>query len=416
MQGRLWYHILEIQMKVRDNMTDYGELLKIHRRRLHMIPELDRELPETKRYLLSVLEELDCSLTFMCGSGICAYFDKGKEETYAFRADMDGLPIQEVNSCDYRSTHDGKMHACGHDGHMAMVLTLGQYVNTVSDTACNVLLIFQPAEETLGGAEEICKSGILERYNVTRIFGIHMWPFAEAGAIVSRPGALMPKSAEINIDIYGRAAHGTAPYEGLDALYIGSDYVKKVYARHARLTGAVPRFADGVGDIPAAPQRRPEDKTIIHIGKMTSGYARNIVSDYTHLLGTVRAFSEENFRMLIDILKNTLAEEAAEYGCDTDFSNSDGYPPVINDETLYREVTPILESLPGGYRELADPLMISEDFSFYGLYAPAVFFLLGTGTGISLHSVNFDFDESVLLSGFELYRRLLAHEPQPARG
>ena len=100
---------------------NYEELLKTHRRNLHMIPELDRDLPETKKYLLSVLEQLNCRLTFLCGSGICAYFDKGQKETYAFRADMDGLPVQETNTCSYRSTHENKMHACGHDGHMAMV-------------------------------------------------------------------------------------------------------------------------------------------------------------------------------------------------------------------------------------------------------------------------------------------------------
>ena len=387
---------------------NYEELLRTHRRNLHMIPELSRDLPKTKQYLVSVLEQLSCRMTFLCDSGICAYFDKGQKETYAFRADMDALPVQEVNTCSYRSTHDNQMHACGHDGHMSMVLTLGQYVDTLDELKCNVLLIFQPAEETLGGAKEICESGILSRYNVTNTFGIHMWPFMDAGKLASRPNAIMPQSAEINIDIHGKAAHGTAPYEGLDALYIGADYLKRVYAKHSQITGAVPRFTEGKGDLTHLPADDPEEKTIIHIGKMTSGYARNIVSDYTHLLGTVRAFSEENFRMLITLLKDTLNEVAGEYGCRTGFSNSEGYPPVINDPELYGEVLPILRSMPGGYEEFAEPLMISEDFSFYGHYTPAVFFLLGTGTGIPLHSVDFDFDESVLLSGFELYRRILA--------
>lgn len=387
---------------------NYEELLRTHRRNLHMIPELSRDLPKTKQYLVSVLEQLSCRMTFLCDSGICAYFDKGQKETYAFRADMDALPVQEVNTCSYRSTHDNQMHACGHDGHMSMVLTLGQYVDTLDELKCNVLLIFQPAEETLGGAKEICESGILSRYNVTKTFGIHMWPFIDAGKLASRPNAIMPQSAEINIDIHGKAAHGTAPYEGLDALYIGADYLKRVYAKHSQITGAVPRFTEGKGYLTHLPADDPEEKTIIHIGKMTSGYARNIVSDYTHLLGTVRAFSEENFRMLITLLKDTLNEAAGEYGCRTGFSNSEGYPPVINDPELYGEVLPILRSMPGGYEEFAEPLMISEDFSFYGHYTPAVFFLLGTGTGIPLHSVDFDFDESVLLSGFELYRRILA--------
>ncbi len=392
------------------NMANYDEMLKRHRRNLHMIPELGRTLPKTRQYIISVLEQLNCKMTFLCDSGICAYFDKGRDNSCAFRADMDALPVQEANSCSYRSIHDGQMHACGHDGHMAMVLTLGQYVDTLDDLECNVLLIFQPAEETLGGAKEICESGILERYNVTRIFGIHMWPFSDEGKIASRPNALMPRSAEINIDIYGKAAHGTAPYEGNDALYIGADYIKRIYAKHSRIAGAVPRFPDGIGDLPTAPPSKPEDKTIIHIGKMISGYARNIVSDHTHLLGTVRAFSEKNFSLIIRLLKDTLRDISHEYHCETSFSNSEGYPPVINDPDLYERVLPVLRSMPYGYEEFLEPLMISEDFSFYGHHAPAVFFMLGTGTGIPLHSVDFDFDEKVLSSGFELYRRLLTQE------
>lgn len=390
------------------NETNCEEILRKHRRELHRIPELSRDLPKTKQYIVSVLQQLSCRMTFLCDSGVCAYFDKGRKETLAFRADMDALPVHEDNDCTYRSVHEGQMHACGHDGHMSMVLTLGQYVNTLDDMKYNVLLIFQPAEETLGGAKEICESGIMERYNVTKIFGIHMWPFAEAGKVASRPNALMPRSAEVNIDIYGKAAHGTAPYEGLDALYIGAEYLRRIYESHAKITGAVPRFPEGIGDLPVAGERYPEDKTIIHIGKMTSGYARNIVSDHTHLLGTVRAFSEKNFSLITGLLKDTLRDISEEYRCETAFSNSEGYPPVINNTDLYKEVLPVLRSLPCGYDELAEPLMISEDFSFYGYYAPSVFFLLGTGTGIPLHSVNFDFDEKVLVSGFELYRRLLS--------
>ena len=146
-----------------NNSTTYRESLVKHRRNLHKIPEIGRELPETREYLISVLQELGCTMTFLCDTGICAYFDKGQQETIGFRADMDALPLDEVNKCEYRSTHPGKMHACGHDGHMSMVLTLGEYVNNIDELKYTVLLIFQPAEETLGGAEEICQSGILDK-------------------------------------------------------------------------------------------------------------------------------------------------------------------------------------------------------------------------------------------------------------
>ena len=390
-----------------NNSTTYRESLVKHRRNLHKIPEIGRELPETREYLISVLQELGCTMTFLCDTGICAYFDKGQQETIGFRADMDALPLEEVNKCEYRSTHQGKMHACGHDGHMSMVLTLGEYVNNTDELKYNVLLIFQPAEETLGGAEEICQSGILDKYNVTKIYGFHMWPFLEAGKISTRPNAFMPKSAEINIDIIGKAAHGTSPFKGNDALYIAADYIRKVYEKHAEVPGAVPRFPEGIGNLPRAEETEPEEKTLIHIGKMDSGYARNVVSDHTHLLGTVRAYNEDNFCMVINLLKDTLKEIEEEYRCNTEFSNSDGYPPVVNDPKLYAEIKPLLESLPGGYEEMELPLMISEDFSFFGLYRPAVFFVLGTGTGIPLHSTNFDFNESVLFEGFRLYTGLL---------
>ena len=336
-------------------MTDnslYLEKLKTHRRNLHQIPELDRDLPETKAYLLSVLEQLDCELTFLCGSGICAWFDRGAADTYAFRSDMDGLPVTEVNTCDYVSTHSGRMHACGHDGHMAMVLTFGEYIDTIKELDHNVLLIFQPAEETLGGAEEICKSGIFTKYNVSQVFGIHLWPFLPKGVISSRPGAFMPKSAEINVDINGKAAHGTAPYEGLDALYITADYVKRTYADHSKMFGAIHRFTDGVGDLTYAPCDVPEERTLIHFGKMESGYARNIVSDYSHLLGTVRAYDEDHFQKIIGILTKNLEKIEAEYHCTTGFSHSDGYPPVVNDKELYEEIRPVLQQLDGGYEEM----------------------------------------------------------------
>lgn len=385
----------------------YLEKLTTHRRELHKIPEVRLHLPKTQAYLLSVLETLDCEITFPFESGICAYFDRGQNETYGFRADMDALPIQEANECEYKSTHDGKMHACGHDAHMSIVLTFGEYINTVKDLKHNVLLIFQPAEEAEGGAEPICKSGVLDKYNVTRVFGIHMWPFIGAGVISSKPGAFMPKSAEIHAYIDGKSVHGTAPYEGLDALYIGTDYVRRVYMKHAQIPGAIPRFAEGIGDIPRAQLTEPEGKTLIHFGKFESGYARNIVSDHTHLMGTVRAYNEDNFKMIIDLLKGTLSEVADDYGCKAHFTNSDGYPPVYNNPELYSEIRPALMELPGGYEEMQIPLVISEDFSFFGIYRPAVFFILGTGTGIALHSNNFDFDEKVLMSGLQLYISLI---------
>lgn len=386
----------------------YAEILKNHRRNLHMIPELDRDLPKTREYILDVLGPLNCQLTFLCDSGVCAFFDKGKSETYCFRAEMDALPGVEAMIGSYASKHEGVMHSCGHDGHMAINLAFGQYVDKLDDIDCNVLLIFQPAEETLGGAKEICESGILAKYNVTKVFGIHIWPFLKAGQIASKRGAIMAKSAEIDIEILGESAHGTAAYEGKDALYIAADFMTRLYAKHARTAGAVPHFSDDVDTLPKASSTAPEDKTIIHIGKMESGYARNVVSDNTRLQGTVRAFSEKNFNDTLDLITGTLEDITKQYGCDFTFTNSEGYPPIINDEALYLESSLAAKSIDCDYFEIIEPVMASDDFSFYGHHAPAVFFLLGTGCNIPLHSVEFDFDEHILINGFDLYKALIS--------
>lgn len=373
---------------------DFQKLLTLHRRELHKIPELGRDLPKTKAYIKSVLDQLDCQVVEVMESGLYAYFDRGKDTTTAFRADMDALPVTEVNQADYTSLHEGRMHACGHDGHMAMVLTMAQYVDTQKELPANVLCIFQPAEETTGGAKEICETGVLGTYHVDRIFGVHMWPFLEAGRICSKGGPMMPRSSEITIEVFGRTSHATAPENGIDALLIGCRYIEEIYALHQKRCKADPT---------------PEERTIVQICKMESGTARNVISGYSALLGTMRAFSDEDFAGLVSILEETAHALSEKYDCRIEAFHSEGYPPVFNNRELYHQILPaVKEHL--SYEEMELPAMISEDYSFYGLRVPSVFFFLGTGTGIALHSNNFDFDEQVLVQGLELYKTLLLHQ------
>ena len=162
------------------------------RRDLHRIPEISFREWKTKAYLLEVLKGLKCEIEEVLETGVCAFFDAGKSKTLAFRADMDALPTQEKNDCSYRSAHEGKMHACGHDGHMAMVLALAKCLAERKERLkTNVLLVFQPAEETTGGAKLICESGVFEQYHVRAIYGFHLWPGFQAGEVVSRPGPLL---------------------------------------------------------------------------------------------------------------------------------------------------------------------------------------------------------------------------------
>ncbi|MEG0291593.1 MAG: amidohydrolase [Anaerovoracaceae bacterium] len=364
----------------------YLYLLKKFRRELHQIPEIGDDLPKTQAYILNALKGLKCTVTPILNSGLYVYFDFNAAQTVAYRADMDALPIDEDSTQEYKSIHPGKAHACGHDGHMAMCLALCHYADTLTSSSKNLLVIFQPAEETIGGAKPICDTGLLERYNVVKVFGYHLWPFAEAGVITGKPGPMQPKSSEISIEITGKASHATSPQNGIDALYIACKYILNVQDAHKK-------------EMPQNP--KADEKTIIQICKMESGTARNIISGHTSLLGTLRAFNETHFEKLVTILKDEARKLENEFNCKFKVSHSEGYAPVINNIELFDEISHILSSR--NFVLMENPAMISEDFSYYSFHAPAVFLFLGTGTGIALHSNNFDFEESILLEGLKLY-------------
>ena len=164
------------------------------RRALHRIPELGYQLPETLAYVRASLEKLSCAVFAPIEGAVCAFFDFGRESAVAFRADMDALPITERTGLPFASTHPGRMHACGHDGHMAIALELARRLDEKKSLPHNVLLVFQPAEETIGGAEPICRSGVFEKYKVEAIFGLHLWPGLAEGVCASRANEMMARS------------------------------------------------------------------------------------------------------------------------------------------------------------------------------------------------------------------------------
>lgn len=365
------------------------------RRDLHRIPELDFELPETTAYVRGVLDGLSCEVWEPCAGALCAYFDLGRPETVALRADMDALPVAEATGAPYASEHPGRMHACGHDGHMAMALGAATWVDRVmagrepgthaEDLPRNVLVVFQPAEETTGGARVVCESGVFGRVGATRIFGFHLWPDLPAGALASRPGPLLARSSEATMSFHGRSSHIARWQEGADALAAAARFVPSAEAMCGRLS------------------REKGEPCLLRFGRLEAGTVRNAIAGEARAEGSLRVFSDEMFDRARGALR-TLAEGAARTeGCTVDVTFSEGYPPVDNDAGLFSLVE---QALPGMGR-VEEPLLIAEDFAFYQRCLPGTFILLGTGTGIALHADRFDFDERVLLAGVEAYRRLL---------
>lgn len=360
--------------------------LRTYRRKLHQIPELELDLPMTQAYIKSILEPLPCTISSPIPNSVVAYFDAGKENTVAMRSDMDALPVKEANETDYISQHPGVMHACGHDGHMAMLLVFAEELASYyKELPHNVLLIFQPGEETPGGAEPLCNTGFLEQYHVKRIFGFHLWPMLAQGVIATRKNEFMARAAEVNIDIEGKSAHAAKYKEGIDALEVAMRYVLDLYTMEEK-------------EIVAGVYR------LLRFGKFQSGTVRNVVSNHTRLEGSLRAFQDDTFNYMKDRLYEIAKEYEDKYQVRFTFDINTGYPAVINDESLCDQV--LKELGTENIVLLEKPEMISEDFAFYQRRVPGVFFFLGTGTGIALHANTFDFDEEVLVKGVETYKKL----------
>jgi hippurate hydrolase len=353
-----------------------------HRRALHQIPELDRDLPETLAYLTQALTPLGCALSSPIPGALCAFFDFGQPDAIAFRSDADALPIAEQSGLPYASRHPGKMHACGHDGHMAMLLDLAAWLDQQETLPHNVLLLFQPAEETTGGARDLCQSGVFEAHKVRCVFGMHLWPDVPAGVVASRKNELMSRSCEVSVTITGRSSHIAKAEEGIDAMAAGVEF----YRRAVAMEQALP----------------PQVFRLLKFGRMESGTVRNAVSGKTVLLGSLRAFQDEIFFSLRDGLVKIGQDIANETGCAVDVHTNDGYPAVMNPDDLYDRV----RSCGLDFQELEKPVMITEDFSWYQRHLPGMFFFLGTGPSPALHADDFHFDESVLSVGAQFWKDL----------
>ncbi len=377
-------------------MNHLNHLLKTYRQDLHRIPELGFEVYKTKEYILEVLGHYGCEISEICGTGVCAFFQSGESDgrgenrrkTIALRSDMDGLPVNEETGAEYASVHEGAMHACGHDGHMAMLLGVaGELDRIIHTLPYNVLLIFQPAEETTGGAGDMCKAGILSNYAVERIYGFHLWPMLEKHSVGSRANEFMAKSSELDIVIDGRSAHCANAEEGVDALAIGCRLVNELYRMERE-------------ELPDTEYR------LLKFGKMVSGTVRNAIAAKTVLQGSVRCFHDDTGSYLFRRIEEIAAALEEEYSCRISFERNDGHPAVINDPGLFKEAKELLSD-HYHFHTFEKPFLLAEDFSCYQKEIPGLFLFLGTGTGIPLHNGRFDFDEDILQTGVDLYLKLL---------
>ncbi len=367
----------------------FDQWLRETRQALHQIPELGFDLPKTHHYVKTTLEAMGYNPQVVARSGLYVYLPGTSNETVAFRADMDALPVCETTDLPYQSTHPNQMHACGHDAHMTMLLGLAKQLKG-KPLNHSVLLIFQPAEEGPGGAKEIVESGLFERYNVKQIYGFHVFPGLEAGKIGLRSGAMMAQNGEFDVTVMGQSAHGAQPHLGHDAISAGLAYAQALNTLTAKMiTPLIP--------------------TVIVLGEFKAGEARNILAKEARLKGTIRTFDEMLYQTIKEKMQQLATGLAQAYGVTMHLDIRDFYPPVINHPSLIKHLQ---EALPKDDQVSIQPLMLAEDFAFYQQVVPGAFMLLGTRTQDprthhDLHSASFDFDESILVKGVETYVTIL---------
>lgn len=368
------------------------EELRQMRRDLHKIPELGLKEYKTSAYIREKLEgfgitELE---TWLETGVVAAIRGKGKKEAVAFRADMDALPVTEQTGCDFTSEHVGCMHACGHDGHVTVLLGFAKYLQEHKDELENdVVLIFQPAEEGPGGAQLLVDAGLFEKHPVRCIIGCHIFPQVPQGKVACRKGAMMARNGEVDVHIYGESAHGAQPQLGHDA----------VLAAGAVITGLHTILSRNVS---------PLDSGVLTFGAIHGGEACNIIAKEVKLEGTMRAFSDEAYETMTKRVQEAAAGIAAGYGCKGEAVFRHMYRVVDNDPKLVE----LLQEVAGDNYEETPPYMLAEDFSLYLQKVPGMFFFLGSGNEEkgyihSLHSAQFQFDEEILALGVETYAKLL---------
>jgi len=379
-----------------ERIKKYEGLVKDLRRELHKIPETGFDVYKTRTLVIDHLNKNNIEVIDGYGKTAVLGLIKGKNqnETIAFRADMDALNVTEETNRDFKSIHQGHMHACGHDGHMAALLGFASYLNEVKEhLEKNILLVFQPAEEGPGGAEVIVNENVFEKYNVKEIYGMHLYPNVEEGKIAVKAGPLMAQNGEFDIIIEGKSAHGAQPHNGVDAIVAAAEYITNVQS-------ILPRFIN------------PIEPGVVTIGKITGGERCNVIPKHVLLEGTIRTFSAEVYNTIKDKLNDFAKSIEIGHGCKVQPVFRDMYPAVNNDEHLYND---FIEAVGVDNTEKIDPQMLSEDFAFYQTRVPGIFFFMGTrnekkGFVHSLHHASFDFDEKVLVDVIQTYVNVLRHK------
>jgi len=358
---------------------DYLQYITDIRRRVHAWPETAFEEFGTQELIAAELERMGVPYQ-KASTGIIARLDLGREKTAAFRADIDALPITEASGAPYSSQREGFMHACGHDGHTALLLGFMRYCSLNPDKmARNAVFIFQPAEEGEGGAKKMIEAGALD--GVDEIFAVHLDPSLPEGMAGLLAGACMAGAVEFDIEAEGESSHCAEKHLGKDAVAAVIEAISGIYS-----------------DIPK------EARSLFHCGKIGGGCARNVVADRCVANCTIRYFEEKELERLLGIVARNLGQAEKKHGTRCETRTVCHYIPVVNSRESVEKVRKYITNTE------YEPKFTAEDFAFYLKETKGCLIWLGIKGAKGekkLHSPDFDFDEKALLHGLEVYKKII---------
>jgi|TARA_Y100001960_G_scaffold26940_1_gene23718 amidohydrolase len=383
-----------MKINIKKEIQKISEHIYSYRRDFHQYPELSFQEYRTAETISKHLESFGIEHRTEVGkTGVVGEIVFGDGPTIALRADMDALPIQEVGDLKYKSKNEGVMHACGHDGHMAILLGAANALSKNKKLKKGkVRFIFQPAEEGAGGARYMIKDGCLDQ--VDEIYGLHLWNYQPVGEIGVKNGPIMAAADMFDIIIKGKGGHGATPQGTVDAIVVASNLITMLQTIVSRNTN-------------------PLDNTVVTIGEINGGQNFNVIADEVRLTGTTRAYTENNRNMIKKRMQDIIDGVSKSFGAEIVLKYKEGYPPTVNHEDptkLVLEASSMVVGKGAGYPYLS---MGGEDFSYYLQKVPGCFFFVGSAPdknnilSTPHHCSHFDIDERSLLIGASVYVNLI---------
>ena len=380
-------------MDLKKDIQAHKDLIVKTRRDLHRIPEPAYTEKKTSAYVARYLEKEGLDLrTGIAQTGVVGIMDTGRPgKTLLIRSDMDALPLTEETGLEFASTHTGAAHACGHDGHMAMVLGASTILNKIRDQLKGTIkFLFQPAEEGPGGARPMIEEGVMDNPTVDYSVGCHLWPVIEEGTIGVKAGPLMAAMDRFDLRIIGQGGHGAMPHLCLDALEVGTQVVNALQRIVSR-------------------KMNPLQPSVVTVGSFHAGSAPNVIPGEAEMCGTTRTFDRDIWNTWPERLDKIIGGVCQSMGAAYDLKYTQGYPPLVNDADMAEVVARCASAVVGEEKVIEpEPTMGGEDMAFYLEKSKGCFFFLGSGREgcAPIHNPGFDFNEDVLLLGVETYCRV----------